>query len=204
MIVSIIIPARDEVNRIAQVIQTGKNYSDEVVVIDDGSTDGTLEASGQAGARVFESAGQGYIQAVKLGFKKARGDIFITIDADGEHNAEDIPLLLKPILENGADLVLGKRKTIPRWSERLINWLTHLKVKVEDCGTGFRALTKDLALKLDLKGSCTCGILVLEAQAYGARIMEIPIKVNNTEKPRGIAWNHFVQFFYVLIWLFRR
>lgn len=106
--------------------------------------------------------------------------------------------------EQKADLVLGKREKIFRISERFINWLTNLKVKAADSGTGFRAMKKDLALKLDLKGRCTCGILVLEANHHNARIAEVPITLRHIPKKRKIAWSHLWQIFYVLPWLFRR
>ena len=128
----------------------------------------------------------------------------MTLDADGEHNPGDIPRLVGPILMGKADLVLGRRQEIPRISERFINSLTNLKVKVADSGTGFRALKKELTSRLGLKGRCTCGTLVLEANHHGARIDELPITIRYSPEKRSIAWGHFWQIFYVLPWLFRR
>lgn len=91
-----------------------------------------------------------------------------------------------------------KHLILPRTSERFINSLTNFKVKVVDSGTGFRALKRELASKLNLKGKCTCGILVLEANRHGARIVEVPITLNHTLEKRNIAWSHFWQIFYVL------
>ena len=99
------------------------------------------------------------------------------MDADGEHNPGEIPLLTRPILNGKADLVLGKRKKIARISERLISFVTRLKTRVADSGTGFRAMKKELTLKLNLRGRCICGISVLEAHYLGARITEVPITI---------------------------
>jgi len=100
-------------------------------------------------------------------------------------------------------LVLGRKEKITRISERFLNWLTNFKVKVEDSGTGFRAIKKDLALKLYLKGKCICGKFALEAYFYGAKITEVPITINSINKKRGIAWHHFLQLFYVLKWIIK-
>ena len=82
--------------------------------------------------------------------------------------------------------------------------MTNLKVKILDSCTGFRAIRKDLALELNLKGQCTCGTLVLEADYYGARVIEVPIEVTPTDKSRRIAWHHIKQIFYVLGWLLKK
>ena len=204
MRISVVIPAYNEATRIGDVVCEARRYADEVIVVDDGSTDETSAVARAAGARVVRQANAGYITAVKQGFRQARGAIVATMDADGEHRAEDIPHLVAPILEGKADLVLGRRPQIVRLSERFLNWLTSFQVKVSDSGTGFRALRRDLALRLELKGRCICGISVLEAAALGARIAEVPVKLARVEKPRKIAWFHLLQIWYVLRWLEKR
>ena len=200
--VSVIIPAYNESERIAPIIMSAKKHADEVLVIDDGSTDGTREVVETLGSRVVENQyGKGYVGALRTGFREVNGDIVVTLDADGEHDPSDIPRLISPILGMRANLVLGKRQDIPRISERFINWLTNFKVIIIDSGTGFRAMDKELAIKLRLKGRCTCGILVLEANRYGAKIVEVPITMHIISKERKIAWNHVWQIFFVLWWL---
>jgi glycosyltransferase involved in cell wall biosynthesis len=202
---TVIIPAYNEERSIGKVIKQTQKFADEVIVVDDYSTDNTRELCQRLGAKVVTNEhGKGYIGAIKTGFKRANHGIIVTLDADGEHDPSDIPRLVEPILRQEADLVLGKREEIPRISERFINSLTNLKVKVVDSGTGFRALKRELASKLSLKGKCTCGILVLEANHHGARIVEVPITLHHTLEKRNIAWSHFWQIFYVLPWLFRR
>jgi len=201
--ITVVIPAYNEASRIGEVVRSAADYADEVLVVDDGSADQTATVAEAAGARVIRQANGGYISAIKQGFRGARGEIVVTMDADGEHRAEDIPLLLAPILEGRADLVLGRRPQIARPSERFLNWLTSFAVKVSDSGTGFRALRRNLALKLELRGRCICGISVLEPAALGARIAEVPINLRHVNKPRRTAWFHLPQVWYVARWLFQ-
>ena len=203
--VSAVIPARNERERIAQVIKETRGLVDEVIVVDDGSSDGTGRIARELGARVIANEhGRGYVAALKTGFENAQGDLVVTLDADGEHVPRDIPRLIQPILDGKADLVFGKREEIPRFSERLICGLARLKVRVRDSGSGFRALRRELALKLSLRGRCTCGIFALEAKHYGAKISEEPVTIRPIPKKRRIMWGHFWQIFYVLRWLLTR
>jgi len=200
--ITAVIPAFNEETRIGSVIEKTKKYVDEILVIDDCSFDKTKKVAERSGAIVItNNRNLGYIESLKKGFKNAQGDIIVTLDADGEHAPEEIPKLIKQILVNKADLVLGKREKISRISEHFLNWLTSLKIKINDSGTGFRAIKKKLALKLDLRGKCTCGIFILEANYYGAKIVEVPIVIRSINKKRKIAWHHFIQFFYLLRWI---
>jgi glycosyltransferase involved in cell wall biosynthesis len=201
--ISVIIPAYNEANRISRVVRSSLQYANEIIVIDDGSIDNTADLAVASGARIISQAHKGYIAAIKNGFQAARYDIIVTMDADGEHNATDIPHLTAPILNGGADLVFGARPSSPRLSERFIDRLTNLRLKLSDTCTGFRAMTRELALRLQLKGACTCGIFALEAAHLGARIDEVPITIVPTDKSRRIAWFHVKQIFYVLYWVMK-
>jgi glycosyltransferase involved in cell wall biosynthesis len=201
---TIIIPAYNEAPRIARTVNSALPYAQEVIVVDDGSSDRTAVAAERAGARVVRQAKAGYIAAIKRGFREASGQIVVTMDGDGEHRARDIPRLVAPIVAGEADLVLGRRPQIARPSERVLNWLARRRVRsATDTGTGFRALRRELALKLALTGRCTCGVLALEAAARGARITEVPIGLEGVEKRRRIAWPHLAQMWYVVPWLIR-
>lgn len=197
--ISAVIAAYNEAENIGRIIEKTKRFVDEVIVIDDASSDETSSIATQKGAKVIEnSKNLGQLASLRKGFRFVSGEAVVNLDADGEHNPEDIPHLVKPILDDEADLVLGKRKKIPRPSERLINRVAKLRVNISDSGTGFRAIKKSLALKLKLNGRCVCGILVLEADRLGARVKELPINVNNIKRPRRIMWGHVIQFYYVL------
>ena len=122
--VSVIIPAYNESARIGFVLREVAPFAHEILVIDDGSQDNTGEIALTYGARVIRQENSGYIKSIKVGFKVSKGDIMVTLDADGENDPADIPRLIKPLLEDRADVVLGKRNHIPRPSERLLSWMT--------------------------------------------------------------------------------
>ncbi|MFC7132385.1 MULTISPECIES: glycosyltransferase family 2 protein [Salinibaculum] len=201
--VTVVVPAYNEAGRIGSTVREFvERYP--VVVVDDGSTDGTAAEARAEGATVIEQPeNRGYIAALQRGFRAASSEVVVTFDADGEHCPRDIPKLVEPILADDKDLVLGARQTIPRPSERLLNRLARLRVDVSDSGTGFRALRRSLAVDLELDTACTCGTFVLEAAANGARIGEVSTETRSVAKPRGIAWKHGRQLFHVVRYLVR-
>lgn len=202
--ISAIIPAYNEANRIVRTLNQVKPFVDEIIVVDDASLDATADLAKKYGATVFtQKKNQGYINAIKQGFKIANGDIVITIDADGEFPAKEIPNLVKPIINGSADMVQGHRNTVPRPSERVLTWLARKKFNVGDSGTGLRAIRTSLANSLEIKGACICGVLSLEVASKGGQIVEIPIQLQHTNKHRKIAWFHLAQFFYLAPWLFK-
>ncbi len=203
MAISVIIPAYNEAQRIGKVIESVTEYADEILVIDDGSTDNTANVAKEKGAVVIHQKHSGYIAALKRGFHESKNGIVVTMDADGEHRPCDIPNLTAPIILGETDLVMGIRRNAPRMSESFITWLTNLQVKTGDACTGFRAIKKELALLLKLKGACTCGTLVLETNFLGARITDIPVEIYHIKKPRLISWHHIKQFFFVIGWLIK-
>ncbi|MEJ2218539.1 MAG: glycosyltransferase family 2 protein [Gemmatimonadota bacterium] len=197
--VSVVIPAYNEQARIADVVREARQVADEVVVVDDASTDRTADVAEGAGAVVVrQQANRGYIAAIRRGFQAATGDVVVTLDGDGELPASSVPQLAAPILEGLADMVQGRRDWIPRPSERFLTWLAGRAGPVGDSGTGMRALRADLARQLEIRGRCICGVLSLEALAHGARLREIPISLRSVAKPRRIAWYHVPQIWHVL------
>lgn len=197
--ITAVIPAYNEAERIKKVVTEVLPFADEVILVDDGSEDETAHTAQKAGATVITQPHTGYISALKRGFQAAKGEIIVTLDADGEHHPSDIPDVVTPIVEGKADLVLGSRTQIPSVSERFIGTLVRTRVAVRDHGTGFRATKKELALTLSLKGKCTCGTLVLEAVSRGAKIAEVPIRIRETPKKRKRKWVHIIQVLYVLL-----
>lgn len=194
-----VIPAYNEDDTIASVVAEAQCHADEVIVVDDASSDDTVKAASAAGARVErQPENRGYIAAIKRGFRRAAQDIVVTLDGDGELPASAIPRLVAPIIEGRADMVQGARPRPPRPSEAALTWLANRVAPVGDTGTGLRALRIDLARELEIRGRCICGVLALEAHRRGARLEEIPIELRDTGGSRGIAWQHFEQFF----WLF--
>ena len=101
-------------------------------------------------------------------------------------------------------MVQGHRNTVPRPSERFLTWLARKKTNVGDSGTGLRAIRAPLAKSLEINGACICGVLSLEVASKGGRILEIPVRLQQTKKHRKIAWFHLAQFFYLVPWLLKK
>ena len=197
--VSAVIPAYFEEKTIASVVEDCLSFVDEVLVVNDGSTDDTSMLASGAGAHVVEiEHNMGVLNAIRRGFREASGDIIVTLDADGQHDPTEIPKLIQPILDDEADLVMGARPSFPYWSEWFLTWLTSLRVPCKDVSTGFRAIKIEYAKKLRLYGECTCGTFVLEAARLGARVRSVPISIRDREGPRRIQTRHLRQFLFVL------
>lgn len=112
MLISIVLPAKNESAAIGQTVEKIKQLSihHEIIVVNDGSTDNTREVVEQAGAKVVThpySKGNG--AAIKTGARTATGDVIVFMDADGQHDPQDIPRLIAKI-EEGYDLVVGARQ----------------------------------------------------------------------------------------------
>ncbi len=151
--VSIVLPAKNEaVNLTDLLCQINAVMPDsEIVVIDDGSTDNTGSMAQDAGALVYRhpySLGNG--ASIKTGARKAKGDVIVFMDADGQHDPHDIPLLLAK-LDQGYDMVVGARHVSSQssWPRKVANsfynWLASSMTghRIEDLTSGFRAVKAD-------------------------------------------------------------
>ena len=189
-----IIPAYNEEKSIPTIIQKTKKYVDYVVVIDDHSIDNTERIAKECGATVIcHSTNKGVGGAMKTGIayaKKMRPDIVVTIDADGQHDPEDIPKLIKPIIDGEADLVLGSRffgtqaadmplqKSI---GNKLLAFMVSLLVgtRLKDTQTGFRAFNRKALLSLNLVSYFTyTQEMILDLCHKGFRCAEVPVQVH--------------------------
>ena len=114
LLISVIIPIYNEENSIKEVIERIPNHRNyELILIDDGSTDNSIKKVQEVKNKSIEvirhEKNQGYGGALITGFKHANGDILITLDSDGQHNPEEIPSLVKALIDNNADMVIGSR-----------------------------------------------------------------------------------------------
>lgn len=156
--ISVIIPAYQEGNGIGIVVSNihavmkKMGLSFEIIVVDDGSKDATAENASKAGARVLQhpyNIGNG--AAIKTGIRHARGAVLVTIDADGQHNPEDIPLLVNRI--GDYDMVVGSRNSTSDTAAHrdLANLVFNSLAsyvsgrKIEDLTSGFRAVKTRIA-----------------------------------------------------------
>ncbi len=210
--VSVIIPARDEAKSIGKLIaRTRTSLSQsrlEIIVIDDGSHDKTREIAETKGATVIshvKSLGKG--AAMKTGASVANGDILVFIDGDGAHNPEDIPQVIKPVLQNKAGLVIGSRdfrgsntfgSYLPRVitnkiasfiTSLIISWMLPMAnknkqsvrwIRVEDAECGFKAVRKQDWNQFNLvsQGFEIESEIIYEAAKNGLLIHNIPISCN--------------------------
>lgn len=148
--ISVVLPAKNEFGSIGDTIKKihALGIVNEILVINDGSTDSTQQVAEQAGATVIShpySKGNG--AAIKTGARHAKGDVIVFMDADGQHDPNDIPRLLDKI-EQGYDLVVGARQKGSQASvgrgianglyNNLASYMT--EHKVEDLTSGFRAV----------------------------------------------------------------
>ncbi|MCB1675684.1 MAG: glycosyltransferase family 2 protein, partial [Halioglobus sp.] len=149
--VSVVIPAKNEEQGLASLLPALREYYPEfeVIVVDDGSADGTAQLCRDSGVRVIShpySKGNG--AAVKTGARAARGEYLVFMDADGQHDPADVGKLLYK-MEEGYDLVVGARSgldsqaSVVRWSanafyNRLASWMVNRKI--DDLTSGFRCV----------------------------------------------------------------
>jgi glycosyltransferase involved in cell wall biosynthesis len=202
--VVVTIPAFNEASTVAQVIKAVPMDIDgveniDIAVIDDGSTDGTAEVAAKAGAKVVSfSHNKGLGAAFSEGFRTALGlgaDIIVNIDADGQFNPEDIPKLVSPIIEGQADMVTASRFADPdlipdmpwikKWGNRRVANIVNKLAgqKLYDVSCGFRAYSRDAALRATLLGGHTyTHEVILDLAFRGLRIIEVPVKVVGVRK----------------------
>jgi len=138
-----VIPALNEEKTISKVIRGVKEYVDEIILVDDASTDKTAFIAQREGAVVIShKKNQGYDKSIDDGFALAakRGArIILTFDGDGQHNPEDIPTIIEPILKGEADVVVGKRPHYARITEYFFAVVAKIKANIDDPLCGLKA-----------------------------------------------------------------
>lgn len=186
-----IVPALNEEATIDRVVQDLRAHVDEVLVVDDGSTDRTAELAREAGAIVVRHAMPlGYDRSISDGFASAAkggADIFVTFDADGQHNAQDIPRILKPLMEDRADLVVGRRPYKARTTEKLYALFTAKRAGIHDPLCGLKAYDSRVYSAIGVFDTVySIGTqLMLESARRKFRLREVPIQISRrADAPR--------------------
>lgn len=144
----VVIPAYNEGKTIGRVVRELIQRGAKVVVVDDCSKDNTFQDAEAAGATVIRHAQNGgYDKSIDDGFKKAAemgADIFVTFDADGEHDANDLIRMTAPITNGTADIVLGQRPYTMHFSEKIFAFYTRLRWGITDPLCGFKAYSRNV------------------------------------------------------------
>lgn len=189
-----IIPAYNEEKNISKTVKSAKKYINDVLVVNDGSKDKTKELAKKAGAKVIShiiNRGQG--AGLETGNEYARRhnyDFIVHFDADGQFLAEEIPDILKPVIEDAYHISFGsrflnKKSKIPWFKKHIIMNLAKsinyifLGVRTSDPQSGFRAMNKEALKKIRIEndGMAHCSEILAKTYKYGLVFKEVPITV---------------------------
>jgi|GEM_PF-475063 len=194
--VSVLMPALNEAECISAVISSipidefaARGFNIEVLVVDNGSTDGTGEVAGNAGARVVTEPKKGYGNAYRRGFAEAKGDIICTLDADGTYPASMLPDIVERLVKGDLDFISTNRfasmhneamSPINRLGNSLLNFIsrTLFRLPFRDSQSGMWIFRKDLIGRMDLQSSgmsLSQEIKIEAACRLKARCIEVPI-----------------------------
>ena len=175
----------------------------EWLVIDDGSSDGTAEVALANGVQHVVSLprNRGLAVAFMTGIDAClrRGaDIIVNTDADNQYQADDIPLLIAPILEEAAEIVVGARpigeiahfSPVKKSLQRLGSWAVRVVsgTDVPDAPSGFRAFTREAALRFNVFNSYTYTLeTIIQAGQSGMAVTSVPVRVNGDLRPSRLV-----------------
>ncbi len=189
--VATVILARDEEHSVGDAVSGARRHTDRVVVMDGHSRDGTATVAEGAGAMVVLDPGRGKGSAIRAALEQVEADIIVLMDADGSHDPDDIPRLIKPLLENRAELCVGSRfaggsdelsatlgqlvRTIGNVSMNIaIN--KRFRVSLTDTLNGFRAVDRRVASSLGLREDIHTieQEMVMKMLLHGGRVVNVP------------------------------
>jgi glycosyltransferase involved in cell wall biosynthesis len=215
---SIVIPVFNEVKTIAEVLRriTAIDADAEIIVVDDGSTDGTRETLRTIPdvTVIFHERNSGKGAAIRTGLAYVSGDVVIVQDADLEYSPRDYPTLLAPILEGHADVVYGSRflggphRVLFFWhsvGNSLLTLLSNMlsDINLTDMETGYKvfraSVLKDIPLRSDRFGFEP--EITAKIARHGCRIFEVPVSYNGRDYAAGkkITWRDGVAAFYHIL-----
>jgi glycosyltransferase involved in cell wall biosynthesis len=211
--VSVVIPCLNEADSIAPCVLAARRVLNEhgidgeVIVVDNGSDDGSAALARHAGARVIDEPRRGYGSAYLAGFAAARGDYIVMIDADLTYDFEEIPRFVRE-LDAGAELVMGNRmqsvqpgamSILSRIGNPLLSGFLNLlfRTPVRDAHCGMRAVRRDALPRLGLQatGMELASEMVIRAARGGLEIRELQIALHPREghsklSPFRDGWRH--------------
>lgn len=192
--ISVVVPLFNEEENVAALVGAVRDALEggppwELLLVDDGSSDGTvreLEAAGRGDPRVrplLMGRNRGQTGALQAGFHRARGEVVVSLDGDLQNDPADIPALVAKLAE-GYDLVAGYRvrrqdrfltRKVPSWmANRIIGWVTG--VPIRDNGCSLKAYRRNLVERLHLYSDLHRFIPAIAVATAGARVAEIPVR----------------------------
>lgn len=188
---TVVIPALNESQTIADVINRAKIYSNDIVVIDGNSSDDTAEIALSLGARIIKDHGRGKGEAIRTVIPYIERKITVFIDADGSHDPDDIPALVAPIISGGADHVSASRLTGGSselhggfdecfrlmGSSFITACINHrFSVRLSESQNGFRAIRTEVLRSLGLQENITTieQEMIIKTLKKGFRMDEVP------------------------------
>ena len=188
------IPAYNEEPSIADVVSKTLQHVDKVIVCDDGSTDKTAEIAKKSGAHVIShKKNLGYGAAITSLFERARQEkaqITVTLDGDGQHNPDQIPILVNTLTEHNVDVVIGSRfldrkSSSPGYRRRGIKIITSVAnfgtdFKVTDAQSGFRVYSKKAidVIQPTETGMAVSTEILLKISNKGLSLAEVPVLIS--------------------------
>jgi glycosyltransferase involved in cell wall biosynthesis len=191
--ITIGIPAYNEEKNIAAIILKLKKITSKIIVCNDGSTDLTANIAENLGAIVINhSKNLGYGAAIRSIFHKARelnSETLVTFDADSQHRIEDVQTVVKPIINNEADIVIGSRflsrnTKVPAHRKLGINVITKITnasihEKLTDSQSGFRAYNNKVLSEISIaeSGMGVSTEILIKASSNNFKIVEVPITI---------------------------
>jgi glycosyltransferase involved in cell wall biosynthesis len=184
--VIVVIPGFNEAETIADVVRGVLPYA-AVLVVDDGSSDGTGEQAEKAGAHVLRlSPNRGYEGALDAGVAEAEklgAAAVVTFDADGQFDPKDLEKVIRPLADGDADLVLGQRPAAARLGETLFNIYARLRFGIGDIVCGLKGYRMDLYRRHGRfdGGSSINTELALHSIMRGARVTTVPVTIRARE-----------------------
>ncbi len=202
--ISIVMPCLNEETTVGKSVDDAMKFmannslSGEVIVVDNGSTDGSSQIARDHGAKVISEPRRGYGRALRIGFEAAQGDVLIMGDCDTTYDFLNIEEMYKLLAEKNCDMVIGNRYAggiekgaMPlshRWGVRFLSYCGRRKFKVKVCDfhCGIRGFRKEAYQRLDLKteGMEFATELIAEAARKNLVIKEVPVPLRRCEVKR--------------------